>query len=152
AWRVVCATDRLQAGRSSMIAPLIGRAAELELLSNTFDRAARDRRAHLVTIYGEAGVGKSRLAREVVGAVEGATILSGRCLPYGEGITYWPLAEMVKSAAGIADTDPVAEAMEKLRECCEDDAVADLLGLAAGVLEAVEAERSAQEIAWAARD
>ena len=49
-------------------------------------------------------------------------------------------------------TDPVAEAMEKLRACCEDDAVADLLGLASGVLEAVEADRSAQEIAWAARE
>ena len=58
---------------------------------------------------------------------------------------------MVKSAAGISDDDPVKEAMEKLRICCEDEAVADLLGLAAGVLEAVEGERSGQEIAWAAR-
>ncbi len=105
-----------------------------------------------MTIYGEAGVGKSRLAREFVGGLEGATVLAGRCLPYGEGITYWPLAEMVKAAAGISDDDPVKEAMEKLRVCCEDEAVADLLGLAAGVLEAVESERSAQEIAWAARE
>src|SRR5439155_9721466 len=89
--------------------------------------------------------------REFVATLEGATVLGGRCLPYGEGITYWPLAEMVKSAAGISDTDPVGEAMEKLRACCEDEAVADLLGLASGVLEAVQAERSAQEIAWAAR-
>ena len=112
----------------------------------------RDRRAHLFTIYGEPGVGKSRLAREFVAGVEGATVLAGRCLPYGEGITYWPLAEMVKVAAGIADDDPVEEAVEKLRACCGDEAVADLLGLAAGVLEAVEGERSQQEIAWAARE
>jgi class 3 adenylate cyclase/tetratricopeptide (TPR) repeat protein len=151
AWRVICAADRAQPMRSAVVAPLIGRESELELLVNTFDRAARDRRAHLVTIYGEAGVGKSRLAREFVGALEGATVLSGRCLPYGEGITYWPLAEMVKSAAGISDDDPVKEAMEKLRACCEDEAIADLLGLAAGVLEAVEGDRSGQEIAWAAR-
>jgi class 3 adenylate cyclase/tetratricopeptide (TPR) repeat protein len=151
AWRVVCAADRAQPARVALAAPLIGREAELELLANTFDRAARDRRAHLVTIYGEPGVGKSRLAREFVGSLEGATVLGGRCLPYGEGITYWPLAEMVKSAAGISDDDPVKDAMEKLRACCEDDAVADLLGLAAGVLEAVEDERSGQEIAWAAR-
>ena len=85
-------------------------------------------------------------------ALEGATVLAGRCLPYGEGITYWPLAEMVKCAAGIADDDPLDEAIEKLRDCCEDEAVADLLGLASGVLEAVEAERSQQEIAWAARE
>jgi class 3 adenylate cyclase/tetratricopeptide (TPR) repeat protein len=151
AWRVVCAADRAQPIRTAVVAPLIGRQSELELLANTFERAARDRRAHLVTIYGEPGVGKSRLAREFVGSLEGATVLSGRCLPYGAGITYWPLAEMGKSAAGISDDDPVKDAMEKLRECCEDEAVADLLGLAAGVLEAVEDERSGQEIAWAAR-
>lgn len=151
-WRVVCASDRTEVPRSSVVAPLIGRDSELDLLANTFERVARDDRAHLVTIYGEPGVGKSRLAREFVAGLEGATVLSGRCLPYGEGITYWPLAEMVKSAAGIADDDPVKEAMEKLRMCCEDEAVADLLGLAAGVLEAVEDERSGQEIAWAARE
>ena len=78
-------------------APLIGRESELDLLANTFGRTVRDRRAHLFTIYGEAGVGKSRLAREFVDGVEGATVLAGRCLPYGEGITYWPLAEMVKT-------------------------------------------------------
>jgi class 3 adenylate cyclase/tetratricopeptide (TPR) repeat protein len=152
AWRVVCTSDPGQLPRPTVAAPLIGREPELALLANTFDRAARDRRAHLVTIYGEPGVGKSRLAREFVGSLEGATVLVGRCLPYGEGVTYWPLAEMVKSAAGIADTDPVQEAMEKLRACCEDEAVADLLGLASGVLTAVEEERSAQEIAWAARE
>jgi class 3 adenylate cyclase/tetratricopeptide (TPR) repeat protein len=151
-WRVVCASDRSEPARASVVAPLIGRDAELDLLANTFERVARDGRAHLVTIYGEPGVGKSRLAREFVGSLEGATVLGGRCLPYGEGITYWPLAEMVKSAAGISDDDPIKEAMEKLRMCCEDEAVADLLGLAAGVLEAVETDRSSQEIAWAARE
>jgi predicted ATPase len=153
AWRVVCAADRTEPVQPfSFVAPLIGREAELDLLQNTFARASRDRRAHLVTIYGEPGVGKSRLAREFVAGLEGATVLRGRCLPYGEGVTYWPLAEMVKSAAGISDDDPVKEAMEKLRACCEDEAVADLLGLAAGVLEAVEDERSGQEIAWAGRE
>jgi class 3 adenylate cyclase/tetratricopeptide (TPR) repeat protein len=151
AWRVVCAADRARPLRAAVVAPLIGRQSELELLANTFERAVRDRRAHLVTIYGEPGIGKSRLTHEFIDSLEGATVLSGRCLPYGEGITYWPLAEMVKSAAGISDDDPVKEAMEKLRMCCEDEAVADLLGLAAGVLEAVEGERSGQEIAWAAR-
>jgi predicted ATPase len=75
----------------------------------------------------------------------------GRCLPYGEGVTYWPLAEMVKASSGITDDDPLDKAQAKLRACCEDEAVADLLGLAVGVLEAVEGERAQQEIAWAAR-
>src|ERR671936_3145910 len=135
-----------------MSAPLVGREAELDLLTNTFERALRDRRAHLFTIYGEPGVGKSRLAREFAATLEGATVLSGRSLPYGEGVTYWPLAEMVKGAAGIADDDPLEVAIEKLRAFCEDEAVADLLGLASGVLEAVRSERRQQEIAWAARE
>ena len=151
AWRALSAQGR-RGATSMQQAPLVGRDSELELLQNTYDRALRDRRAHLFTIYGEAGVGKSRLAREFSEAIEGATVLSGRSLPYGEGVTYWPLAEMVKCAAGIVDDDPLDVAIEKLRSFCEDEVVADLLGLASGVLEAVQAERSQQEIAWAARE
>ena len=151
AWRLLGVDEEV--GRALRVsAPFVGREADLELLQNAYERAVRDRRAQLVTIYGYPGVGKSRLAREFVAGLEGTTILAGRCLPYGEGITYWPLAEMVKAAAGIADDDPTAEALEKLRECCGDDAVADLLGLASGVLDAVTGDRSAQEIAWAAHE
>ncbi len=149
AWRVVSAID----GKHVHVnAPLVGRETELELLQHTYERTQRDGRAHLFTIYGEPGVGKSRLVREFVDSVAGASVLKGRCLPYGESVTYWPLAEMIKSAVGITDDEPLEEAFEKLRQCCEDDAVADLIGLASGVLEAVEGERSPQEIAWAARE
>ena len=151
AWRLLDATDG--PGRPlGPRAPLVGRDAELELLENTFSRVIRDGRAHLFTIYGEPGVGKSRLAREFLDGIERASVLTGRCLPYGEGVTYWPLAEMIKAAAGISDDDPLEEAFEKLRECCEEETVADVLALAAGMLEALEGERSPQEIAWAARD
>ena len=150
AHRVLCAVE-LGAPVRSLSAPLVGRESELELLENTFARTVRDRRAALFTIYGDPGVGKSRLAREFVAGLEGATVLSGRCLPYGEGVTYWPLAEMVKSSAGISDDDPLDEARAKLRAYCEDEAVADLLGLAVGVLEAVEGMRAQQEISWASR-
>ncbi len=149
-WRAL--SVKTDSTRQMQQAPLVGRDSELELLQNTFDRALRDRRAHLFTIYGEAGVGKSRLAHEFSQSLEGATVLSGRSLPYGEGVTYWPLAEMVKCAAGIVDDDPLDVAIEKLRSFCEDEVVADLLGLASGVLEAVQAERSQQEIAWAGRE
>src|ERR671932_548355 len=149
AWRVVSATDGTV--RPKVEAPLVGRDAELELLENTFARCVRDRRAHLFTVYGDPGVGKSRLAREFAATLEGATVLAGRCLPYGEGVTYWPLAEMVKSAAGIDDDDDTEEALEKLRATCEVEAVADLLGLASGILAAVEGERSREELACAAR-
>src|SRR6266576_624010 len=150
AQRAVCAVELSEPLRS-LSAPLVGRESELELLENTYERAVRDKRSSLVTIYGDPGVGKSRLAREFLAGLEGATVLIGRCLPYGEGVTYWPLAEMVKASSGIVDNDPLDEAQEKLRACCEDEAVADLLGLAVGVLEAVEGERSQQDIAWAAR-
>jgi class 3 adenylate cyclase len=151
AHRVLCAVE-LGEPVLGLSAPLVGRESELELLENTYVRTVRDKRAALFTIYGDPGVGKSRLAREFVSGLEGATVLSGRCLPYGEGVTYWPLAEMVKASAGISDDDPLDEAREKLRAYCEDEAVADLLGLAVGVLEAVEGMRSQQEIAWAARE
>ncbi len=151
AWRVLDALDGR--GRSfGPRAPLVGRDTELELLENSFARTARDGRAHLFTIYGEPGVGKSRLAREFVDGVERVSVLTGRCLPYGEGVTYWPLAEMIKAAAGISDDDPLEEAFAKLRACCEEETVADVLGLAAGMLEALEGERSSQEISWAARE
>jgi len=146
--RVLDSADR----PATIRAPFVGREFELELLHTTFARTVRDRRAQLYTIYGEPGVGKSRLIREFAAGVEGATILGGRSLPYGEGITYWPIAEMVKVAAGITDDDPVQEAVAKLRAACGDDAVADLLALAVGVLEGIELERSQQEIAWAARE
>jgi class 3 adenylate cyclase/tetratricopeptide (TPR) repeat protein len=151
AWRLL--GIREHDGRApSVAASFVGREFELELLENTLHRVIRNKRAHLVTIFGEPGVGKSRLAREFLEGVEGASILVGRSLPYGEGVTYWPLGEMVKVAAGIADDDPVQEAVAKLRSCCGDDAVADLLALAVGVLEGIETERSQQEIAWAARE
>ena len=151
AYRAIAARDG-QPAPSSISAPFIGRESELELLDNTLARTIRDRRPHVFTVYGEPGVGKSRLIREFLGGAEGVTILAGRALPYGEGVTYWPLAEMVKAAAGITDDDPMETAKEKLIECCGDEAIAELLGLASGVMEAVEGERGQPEIAWAARE
>src|SRR5256885_16779115 len=151
AYRALAALDG-QPALQKISAPFFGRESELELLENTFERTVRDRRPHVFTVYGEPGVGKSRLIREFLAGVEGTTILSGRALPYGEGITYWPLAEMVKAAAGITDDDPMETAKQKLIECCGDEAIAELLGLASGVMEAVEGERGQPEIAWAARE
>ena len=151
AYRAIAARDGRPAV-SKVSAPFVGRASELELLENTLERTIRDRRPHVFTVYGEPGVGKSRLISEFLAGVEGTTILTGRALPYGEGVTYWPLAEMVKAAAGITDDDPMETAKQKLIECCGDEAIAELLGLASGVMEAVEGERGAPEIAWAARE
>ena len=142
---------RVGEGRRRPRARFVGRTYELELLRNLYDRAVRDRHAQLVTVFGDAGVGKSRLVSEFADGVERATILTGRALPYGEGIGYWAVASMIKASAGITDDDPAAEAFEKLRVSCESDAVADLLAVALGVLGAAEAgDGAGEEIAWAA--
>jgi class 3 adenylate cyclase/tetratricopeptide (TPR) repeat protein len=151
AYRAIATVDGAKPA-PAISAAFIGREEELELLENTLARTVRTRRPHVFTVYGEPGIGKSRLIREFLAGVEGTTILTGRALPYGEGITYWPLAEMVKAAAGITDDDPMETAREKLIECCGDEAIAELLGLASGVMEAVEGERGQPEIAWAARE
>ena len=150
-WRVICADGK--AGRPlSVAAPYVGREEELELLQNAYARVVRDRRAQLVTIFGEPGIGKSRLAREFFAGLERTTVLAGRSLPFGEGLVYRPLAEMVQAAAGISEDDSPEEAIEKLREACSSDAIADLLGLASGVLDTVSGDRRGQEISWAAHE
>ena len=149
--RVVC-TERPIGRAVNVTAPYVGREEELDLLGNVYARVVRDRRAQLVTIYGDPGIGKSRLAREFFAGLERTTVLTGRSLPFGEGLTYLPLAEMVQVAAGISPDDSPDEAFEKLKEACSSDAVADLLGLASGVLDSVSGERRGQEIAWAAHE
>jgi len=147
-WRVRAVGEGQQRPR----ARFVGREGELELLHNLYERAVRDRRAHLVTVFGEAGVGKSRLVSEFTDGIERATILTGCAPAYGEGVAYWPIAQMIKASAGITDDDPAAEAFEKLRVSCESDAVADLLAVALGVLGAAETPGAggSEQIAWAA--
>ncbi|HEX6579744.1 MAG TPA: AAA family ATPase [Actinomycetota bacterium] len=98
--------------------PLIGREQELALLQQLYRRAAGDRAVQLVTLSGEPGVGKSRLVREFRAFIDDEPDLivwrQGRCLPYGEGITYWALGEVVKAHAGILENDDPEEAAHKL--------------------------------------
>jgi class 3 adenylate cyclase/tetratricopeptide (TPR) repeat protein len=82
--------------------PLVGRAFELEQLRGAFDRTVRERRCHLFTLLGAAGVGKSRLVAEFLRDVD-ADIVSGRCLDYGEGITFWPVVSVLKQLGPRAD-------------------------------------------------
>ena len=99
--------------------PMLGRQQEMELLQTLYRRMVTDDRPNLVTIYGEAGVGKSRLVEEFQSWAESLerppTVVQGRCLPYGEGVAYWPLAEILKRHAGVQDSDLPATAVEKIR-------------------------------------
>jgi class 3 adenylate cyclase/tetratricopeptide (TPR) repeat protein len=133
--------------------PLIGRQRELSRLNDAFAGAVDGRRCVLLTVVGEPGVGKSRLAEEFVASLEPpASVLRGRCLPYGEGITFWPIREMVREAAAALDEHSPKEAESRIRSVLEPGADAELIatrvaqaiGLSFGVA-------SREEIAWAIR-
>ena len=102
--------------------PIVGRQRELEQLDEALDTAIAEGRAQLVTVLGSAGVGKSRLLDEFrARSADAPPRLAGRCLNYGEGITFWPLAEVAKGAAGILNGDDAAQAIAKLRVILPDD-------------------------------
>ena len=109
----------------------VGRQAELGLLAGAWERALAEQRCELVTVVGEPGIGKSRLAAEAL-ASSGARVVRGRCLPYGAGITYWPVVEVIKQL-DVLPTDPAAAA-----------ALRSLLGES-------DVGTSAEEIGWAFR-
>ena len=98
--------------------PFVGREVEKTLLQGLFERSVRDSSAQLVTLVGEPGVGKSRLVAELFAYIEASPDLitwrQGRCLPYGEGITFWALGEIVKAHAGIYESDAPDAAARKL--------------------------------------
>jgi class 3 adenylate cyclase/tetratricopeptide (TPR) repeat protein len=95
AWRLVEVRADAPGRARRFDGELVGRDDELALLKQAYVRVTAGRSCHLFTILGPAGVGKSRLVREFAGAVAGARVLVGRCVPYGDGITYWPLREVV---------------------------------------------------------
>jgi hypothetical protein len=114
AWIAEEAAATAHRGVEGLRAPLVGRDRELAVLDALADRVRYERIPQLVTVYGDAGVGKSRLTREFVERT-GVRLLQGRCLPYGDGITYWALGEVAKGHAGVLETDPAPVALAKLR-------------------------------------
>src|SRR5215217_7633997 len=119
-WRLLGARSRtgLEAVRRAG-APFVGRQAELGLLKELFERTVTERTVRLVTVVGEPGVGKSRFVAELAAHVDDRPELitwrQGRCLPYGDGITFWALGEIVKAEAGILESDPPAQVRAKLQ-------------------------------------
>jgi class 3 adenylate cyclase/tetratricopeptide (TPR) repeat protein len=111
AWRLEdVGPDVRPAATTAPARPLVGRSAELRLLHEAFDAVVRSRRPRLVTLVGPAGIGKSRLARALLDDAAGrGTVVTGRCLSYGEGITYYPVAEIVRRLAERPEEAAIAE-------------------------------------------
>lgn len=136
AWRLVGVPATATASARRLDSPMVGRDRERRRMLDAFEQAAGDRSCQLFTVLGLAGVGKSRLVHEFLRDVAGrARVARGRCLPYGQGITYWPLLEAIKEIVGLEDDDPPDLARAKLLSAIGDDAAAD--GLARGVAEMI---------------
>jgi class 3 adenylate cyclase len=134
-------------------APLAGREWELAVLEQAFRSVANDRTCRLVTLVGEPGVGKSRLAAELIDRIGAAArAIQGGCLSYGEGITYWAVGQIVRRLAGIRDDHSPEAARAQLDRALAGtpeassvaEPLAQLLGLGAGAT-------TSEEIAWALR-
>jgi class 3 adenylate cyclase/tetratricopeptide (TPR) repeat protein len=119
--------------------PLVDRRREIALLHDTFARVRDRERAHLVTLLGEPGIGKSRVIEEFLAQIEGATVLTGRSSAFEEDVTFWPIAQMVYQQIGEDPDAPTSRVLEALRDAAgvwvdpdEADRVAHRLALALG--------------------
>jgi tetratricopeptide (TPR) repeat protein len=141
AWRVFSAIAGAEAFARRSDIPLVGRLGELAILRDELTASANGPECRLVTVIGPAGVGKSRLVSELVDELgEHATVAAGRCLPYGDGITFWPLTELIRRLGG---EQALAEAMGN-----EPDAalVVERLATLGG-----SGAASSEELFWAVR-
>ena len=146
AWQVLAMEPGAEIALRQLGRPLVGRKRELGVLEGAFRRSVEDRRSALVTVLGVPGIGKSRLAGELANLVAPkATVLVGRCLSYGEGITYGPIAEMVRSVIA-GDVQPGL--IELLAGQADAEEVA---GLVAGVIGVTDVSGTGEEPFWAIR-
>lgn len=160
AWVAVEARSRYGVDVVQTGADLVGRTREVHLLTDALARVRAERSLQLVTLVGVPGIGKSRLVYELSRVVEDDPALvgwrQGRSLPYGDGVTYWALAEMVKAQAGILDTDTAADATAKLAAAVAEigesarllESLRPLVGLGSAPLESGDEQRAERFAAW----
>jgi class 3 adenylate cyclase len=133
--------------------PMVGRGRERTLLMDAFEHTLREDACHFFTVLGPAGVGKSRLVAEALAEIgERANVLRGSCLPYGEGITFWPVREVIVQATGIQEGDEPAGARAAIAHALAGEELEPLLTeRIAEVLGFAEATGSSEEIFLAVR-
>ena len=129
--------------------PFVGRTRELALLEGALERTREERQPELVTLVGVPGIGKSRLLHELAsGSGDDSVWLSGRCLPYGDGVTFWALGEIVKAHLGIGESDDVEATERKLAAAAADSWVRSRLRPLVGLVDTVaEGDRSEETFA-----
>ena len=149
AFRVVEVTAGVAGVARRLDSPMVGREREFARLRQTFEAAIADRSCQLFTILGTPGVGKSRLVEEFLGSLGESTVLRGRCLPYGEGITFFPVGEVVKEAARLEDFDAPEEIERKICAVLGTDGQA--CSTLAQLFAAAEHDSSVEETFWAVR-
>jgi class 3 adenylate cyclase/tetratricopeptide (TPR) repeat protein len=149
AFRLVEVTAGVAGLARRLDSPMVGRERELARLRQAFEAAVAERSCQLFTILGTPGVGKSRLVEEFLGSLGEATVLRGRCLPYGEGITFFPVGEVVKEAAGLEDFDAPDEIERKICAVLGTDGPA--CSTLAQLFAAAERDSSVEETFWAVR-
>jgi predicted ATPase/class 3 adenylate cyclase len=131
---------------------LVGREHESNLLRQGFERATKENACHLFTILGPAGVGKSRLVADFLEWLPAdARVARGQCLPYGEGITYWPLAEAIRDLAGISNTSSSEEAFELLSRHISQQDGETVTNMLLQLLGQAPVVNSVDELSWAVR-
>ena len=148
AWRLIGLTEETaRHGHARPLeAPLVGRRRPMRLLDEAVREAVEERICHLFTVLGTAGVGKSRLVEEFLASLgEQAQVAGGRCLAYGHGITYWPVAEAIRSGAGISESDSPDTTRARLGEILAAEADRDRIIGVLGCLLNLEEECPAPE-------
>ena len=150
AYRLLSVTEGVMSTRPADL-PLVGRAREIAALDAELRRSIAGSECRLVTLFGEAGVGKSRLIEEFVRSVaDEAVVLQSRCLSYGDGITYWPLAEVFRQAAGIVPEDGEEDARAKLASHL-GERLADATSRIESIMGLSEQQYGKDELFWAVR-
>jgi predicted ATPase/class 3 adenylate cyclase len=151
-WRLDKVVQGARGLISQLDSPLVGRERERALLEEAFAETVAERKTSLVTLLGPVGVGKSRLAHDFVVRLLDANALHGRCLPYGDGITWWPIVEMVKQAAGITEDDSPDAARAKIRALLPEGEEGDRIWVGViGALGLSGGSPRSEEVFWALR-
>jgi len=132
-------------------APMVGREREQGLLEQAYERTVSDRACQLFTVLGAAGAGKSRLVEEFLARLRDAEVMRGRCLPYGDGITFFPVTEAMKETLGLADFDDETSVHEAIATALADEEHADVITANLAKLLGAGGGGGPEETFWAIR-